>query len=90
MKKGLKLAITGKHQGNCQTCFQTVTGYDAKFGDGFAAFLCNGCMDKQIDHRQDEEEKSTRPLLKEANRADSSGGEQTAPTGPKQNLRSAG
>ena len=70
MKNGLKLVITDKHEGNCQVCFESVIGYDAKFGSGFAAFLCKDCMDKQIDHRKGLEEVSLRPLLKETDRAE--------------------
>jgi hypothetical protein len=45
-----------------------VIGYEAKFSDGFAAFLCKECLDKQIDHRKDMEEASERPLLQEESR----------------------
>ena len=69
MKKlALKLTITDRHEGECQTCFDTVIGYDAKFDDGFAAFLCKECLDKQIDHRKDHQDESERPLLREENR----------------------
>jgi hypothetical protein len=63
-----KLTITDKRDGECQTCFESVIGYDAKFGDGFAAFLCKDCLDKQIDHRKDTEDVSERPLLREETR----------------------
>lgn len=63
MKK-FKMTIAGRHEGRCQTCFTDVIGYDAKFADGFSAFLCKECMDKHIDFRIEEIEKADRPMLK--------------------------
>lgn len=51
----LKIILSDRRDGECQTCFESVIGYEVKFPDGFSAFLCKDCMDKQIDHRKGED-----------------------------------
>lgn len=63
-----KVTITDKREDECQICFAWVFGYDAKFGDGFTAFLCKECLDKQIDRRKQIEEECSRDIFQEENR----------------------